>query len=238
MSDQLPDTSRLLHDLEHSAELRRQRVTAGQLDPHLALLREWQANRLARTYADFLADKQYGLACRFFVSDVYAARDFSQRDHDIEQIYAYLRRVVPASMLQLVTDSVEANRLSRALDEKLLRALVDRLGMTDTLTPALYAEGYRICNNYAERKCQIELVTRIIEQVGAGVHSPLVGIAMRVVRAPAYRAGWSELYEFLERGYAAFKSIRDAGKFARTIRKREMRILERIFAGSSDPFDI
>jgi hypothetical protein len=226
-----PDPTRLLHDLEHSDELRPQTVAGAELDPQLALLRVWQSERLSRTYADLLTDKHYGPACRFFLSDIYAPRDFSQRDHDIERIYAYLSRVVPAQMLQLLTDTIELNELTNQLDHALLRALVDKLGVTDTITPQIYAEGYRICDNYTERKYQIDLTTRLLKEVAEGARLAAVGVAMKVVRGPAERAGWGELYSFLERAYAAFKQMRDVKTFVRTIKEREMSILDRIFCG-------
>ena len=231
-----PDPARLLHDLERSQDLAPQAVAGVELDPQLALLRAWQSDRLARTYADLLADKRYGPACRFFLSDIYAPRDFSQRNHDIERIYAYLSRVVPAPMLQLPTDTIKLNELTDRLDYDLLLALVDKLGVTDTITPQLYAKGYRVCDNYAERKYQIDLTTQLLKEVAEGTRLAVVGVAMKVVRGPAERAGWGELYGFLERAYAAFKQMRDAKTFVRTIQEREMRLLDRIFAGDADPF--
>jgi len=233
-----PNPARLLHDLEHSDELKPQTVAVAELDPQLALLRAWQSDRLARTYTDLLADRRYGPACRFFLSDIYAPRDFSQRDQDIQRIYAYLSRIVPPQMLQLLTDTIELNDLTNRLDHTLLRALVGRLGMTGAITPQLYAEGYRICDNYAERKYQIDLTARLLKEVAEGARLAVVGMAMKMVRGPAERAGWGELYDFLERAYSAFRQMRDAKFFVRTIQQREMRLLNQIFASDPDPFSV
>ena len=233
-----PDPARLLYDLEHSQELKPEVVAGAELDPQLALLRTWQSERLSRTYADLLADKRYSPACRFFLADIYAPRDFSQRDHDLKQIYAYLARVVPVQMLQLLTDTVELNDLTSRLDRDLLRVLIDRLGVAGTITPQLYATGYRVCDNYADRKYQIDLTTRLLKKVAEGARLAVVGLAMRAVRGPAERAGWGELYDFLERAYTAFRPMRDAKPFVRTIQQREMRILDQIFAGVPDPFSV
>src|SRR5512135_1835698 len=87
-----PSAVQLLRDLQHSEELKHQPRAADGLHPQLAMLREWQADRLARTYADLLADPHYHPACEFFLSDIYAPRDFSQRDHDLERIHKFLSR--------------------------------------------------------------------------------------------------------------------------------------------------
>ena len=47
-----PDGARLLYDLQHRAELQQQPVAGVALNPQLALLRTWQSQRLAQTYAE------------------------------------------------------------------------------------------------------------------------------------------------------------------------------------------
>ncbi len=228
-----PSAAQLLRDLQTNEELKHQPVSERGLDPHLALLRTWQSDRLARTYADLLNDQHYRQACLFFLSDIYAPQDFSQRNHDVERIHSFLSRVVPAHMLQLLTDTIELNTLSDKLDDQLVRVLVDKLGVTDTITPELYAEGYRLCDNYAERVYQIDLITKVVEQVGKGARLIIVGAALKMLRRPAHQAGWVELYDFLERGYAAFKQIRDVKFFVDTIQQREKLILDQIFSGQA-----
>jgi hypothetical protein len=234
----LPNVGKLLHDLQHNEALRHQRVIGTELDPSLALLRTWQSERLTRTYADLLTDPQYRPACLFFLSDIYAPRDFSQRDHDAERIHTFLARIIPAQMLQLLTDVVALNALTNELDWRLVRVLVDKLHVADTITPELYGEGYRICDNYTERIHQIDLITRVVRQVGAGARLRGVGAAMKLVRGPAHRAGWVEVYAFLEHGYAAFKQMRDVKTFEQLVERREKRILSRIFSSHPDPFVI
>ncbi len=151
----------LLKHLEHSAELRHRAIVPDGLVAQVAMLLQWQSNRLARTYADLLADVRYQAACQFFLSDIYAPVDFSQRDYDLERIYRFLARVLPPQSIRLLTQTVELNDMTRALDHRLLRALIDELGVTDALTSELYLEAYRICDNYAERAQQIELARGI-----------------------------------------------------------------------------
>ncbi len=233
-----PDVARLLREFQSSDELRHQAVGPAGLDPRLALLRQWQSERLARTYADLLADPQFSPAFQYFQSHIYAARDFTQRDHDVERLHTWLSRVVPARLLQLLTDVVDLNALTKALDDRLLRVLVDELGLGEALGPELYAEGYRRCDNYAERLKQIDLITRVVTQVGEGARSRMVGGAIKLVRGPAQRAGWVELYDYLTFGYAAFRPMRSVKTFAGAIEMREKRILERIYASDPDPFAV
>jgi len=227
---------RVLVDLQRSPETRHQEVLGSGLEPHMALLRAWQSERLRHTYADFLADERSAPACQFFLSDVYAPQDFSQRDQDLEKLYGLLSHFIPAPMLSLLADAIELNQLSNNLDTRLLEALVNDLGMVDEITPALYAAGYRACDNYTERVHQIDLMTRILREVGAGAGQPLVAITLKAARLPAQRFGWQDLYDFLVRGHAAFRRLGRKNELASTIQQREMGLLDRIFAGESEPF--
>jgi len=200
------------------------------------LLRGWQSGRLRRTYADLLADEKYRPACEFFLSDIYAPRDFSQRDHDAERLYQILSRYLPVSTLYLLADAIRMNQLTNKLDHDLLRVLVDELRVTDTITAEVYAEGYRLCDNYDERQEQIDLLAEILREVGRVARNPLVGVAARLARGPARRAGWIEIYDSLERGLAALRHMRNVKAFVDEIEQRERDILDRVYAGQRMPF--
>lgn len=233
-----PNPAKLIFDLQRDKDSRRKVVEQRILEPRLAMLRNWQAARLERTYSDLMADERYGPAGGFFLSDIYAARDFSQRDQDLEHLHALLSRFIPEPMLRLLADSIRLNQLSADLDQRLLRVLVDDLGVTDSISSEQYAEGYRRCDNYAERSTQIELLISVIREVSEGSQLPLVNTTLRLARLPAQRAGWLELHDFLLRGYLAFKKLGGSKLFADTIERRESRILDQIYSRAEDPFNI
>jgi hypothetical protein len=226
----------LLNELQHHQDAQRVAVDGVDLDPRLILLRQWQTERLTNTYRDLLADEQYRSACLFFLSDLYAPRDFSQRNHDAEHLYDLLSRFLPEGMLALLADAIRINQLTSQLDHALLRVLANDLGVTDTITQQVYAQGYRLCDNYAERKEQIRLLTQTLREAAEGARRPLFAASLRLVRRPAQRAGWSELYDFLERGYLACRPMRNVETFVGTIEQREMELLDKIYAGDDEPF--
>ena len=234
VDDLLSGVSRVIQDLQHGKD--RARPEDQTLDPALAVLRAWQSERLRRTYQDMLDSRRYRPACQFFLDEVYAPRDFSRRDQDFEHLYNLARRFIPEHFLTLVKALFELNTLTNELDRRLLHALVEDLEMTDHLTPSMYAQAYRICDNYADRKYQIDLLVAVIHDVGIGARDPLVGPTLRLARVPASLGGWQEIYAFATNGYQAFKAMRYPGVFSGAIEKREVRILDRIFAGAEDPF--
>ena len=228
----------LLFNLQHQQEAQQHDITTAGLDRQLSLLRAWQSARLRQTYADLLANDKYRPACQFFLSDIYAARDFSQRDYDAERLYQILSRYLPGNSLYLLAKAIQINQLTNALDHDLLNILVNRLGVEDSITPEQYAEGYKFCDNYEARKQQIELLVDILQEAGKVARNPLVGFASRLARIPARNAGWFEIYDFLERGYAALSHMRDVRRFAEIIKSRETRILDQIYANHPRPFEI
>src|SRR5215203_945725 len=120
-----PDGTKLLDYLRAVDLGRHARAERVGLAPRLAALRTWQAERLARTYADLLASPRYADACRFFLTDVYAPRDFSQRDHDIVRIYSSMRSILPPPLLHALELVIRLNALTAELDARLLDVLVD-----------------------------------------------------------------------------------------------------------------
>ncbi len=238
MSD-TPTASDAAHLLTHLAQARpghHQAVEARQLAADIALLRAFQSRRLATTHADLLLSPRYRPAAEFFLTDVYAPRDFSQRDADLQRFYEGVSRVLPERAVSILAHVVALSNLTNDLDERLARALVQEVGVTDSITPQQYAAGYRICNNYDERLRQIKLISDIGYGIDRLVHIPFVAIALRLAHAPAVLAGWSELQHYLEHGFTAFKHMKGAQEFLTIVDRRETAILDRIFDGDADPF--
>ena len=88
----------------------REEVELRQLSPEMALLRQWQLERLTATHNDLLHSPRFGAACAFFLSDLYAPRDFSQRDQDGEHVYEIMRSFLPDRMLQTLALAIRSLR--------------------------------------------------------------------------------------------------------------------------------
>lgn len=203
----------------------------------LAALRRWQAQRLARTYADLAASERYGPATAFFLSDLYGERDFTQRDLSLERAFPLIVKLLPDVALVPLARAIELHALSAELDHALCKSLEQEPGARSGITEAAYAAAYRRCANRAQRLRQIELLRAVGEPLDKVVAKPLVGRLLKLARKPASVGGFAELQDFLERGYAAFRHMGGAGEFLATIEQREKRILERLFAGAARPFD-
>ncbi len=216
-----------------------ERVEVNNTGPseEMVMLREWQANRLRQTYDDLLHSQQYGRASAFFLSDIYGAQDFSQRDADAENAYNSMRKYLPDRLLTTLGKAIQLNHLTQDLDARLLNVLVNQLHVDGDIKIEQYAEAYRICDNYDARAYQIDLLMELGSGLDTLIRIPMIGLILRAARRPANRAGWGELQSFLERGFTAFKEMGQASPFLQIVEERERMILDKIFASDPNPFD-
>ena len=216
---------------------RREKAGEAPLDPQLLALRRWQSQRLAQTHADLLRSDRYGLACRFFLTDIYGPRDYSQRDQDLLQVYNAVKPFLPKRIVETMKLTLDLNVLTGRLDNLLRQTLFEQMEISE-ITHGHYAEAYRLCDNYDDRVKQIDLIVDLGDHLDQLSRTPFVSFTLRLARAPARFTGWAELQDFLERGFQSFKRMRGAAPFLQAIDRREKEILDRIYARHPTPFEI
>ena len=224
--------ARLRRDLQAAAV---ERLVAAK-DPDAAsaraALRRFQSARMAQTHADLLADENTRAAARFFLDDLYGTHDFSRRDADIERIIPMMEKVLPVAALETIAEAIELDALSEILD----RAMATCLG--SRVTEAGYIEAYRGASAHKDREKQIGHIRSVGDSLCDLARVPLIGGTIAMMRAPAKLAGLGELHDFLDRGFRAFKQMKRPAEFVDTIVRREGAIMERLYAGTADPFEI
>jgi hypothetical protein len=173
---------------------------------------------------------RYRIAGDFFLSEIYGARDFSQRDREALRVVPKLARMLPERAVETLMLAVELDEMSEQLDVRVAANI--ELPIDD----AGYARAYAQAGTPEERRAQIEHVERIGRALEKLARLPLLTGMLHLMRAPAEAAGLSHLHHFLQRGFDAFKAMGPAGEFLQTIRERETRLMERLFAGDPAPF--
>jgi hypothetical protein len=199
----------------------------------LQALQRWQVERLQLTYADFSADRRHRAALAFFIEDLYGPHDFTQRHRDLRKVLYQWERLLGERARQAVMHALELEALTQSLDLAVLTAL----GAAN-LTVVSYAAAYRRADRRADRQRQIWLILGAGRALDALINVPAIGVALRAARLPARAIGVSTLQVFLERGYRAFKAMGGAQELLRSIEQRETTIMQRLFAGSAEPFRI
>ena len=218
--------------LERNATLRQVFADSPPARARLAELQEWQSRRLLRSHADLRASPRYRSAVEFFFNELYSGGDPRGRDRDLQRVQHVMERLLPGEALRALMLAIELEIVSQELDAEVVRALPG-----GPITVETYAAAYRAAGRRADRERQIELLGLIGGYLDRVVRKPVVRALVRLARGPAHAAGFGTLQEFLERGLDAFEAMHGAGAFLATIREREVRAMERVFAGTPDPFE-
>lgn len=219
---------RLAANAHLAAELRALANADPMLTEGRQALRAWQAVRLARTHSDLLGSPRMGAAASFFLTDIYGAKDLSQRDAEVMRVVPTIVKLVPAAGLVTVADAIELDALSEGLDLAMVRALGRHANAIDAQA---YGKAYRQVGRRPERERQIDLVEHVGRSLDKLTHQPFISSALALMRKPARLAGLGGLQDFLERGYHAFRKMGNASEFLELVVTRERKLMEAVFAG-------
>lgn len=216
-------SKRIEAQLDAAASVRNEAAAEPDAQAKREALRAWQAARLARTHADLLESPRYAGTASFFLSDIYGPKDLSRHEKAVRRILPIMTTVLPVAGLETVADAFELNALSESLDAAMLEELGDKVF---TLTEADYARAYRAVGRRADRERQIELIMHLGRSLDRLTKKPFLGATLSMMRGPAAAAGLSDLQDFLERGYTAFRKMNGASEFLETIATRERALLD------------
>ena len=217
------------------AEARDLRLAAAAdpvIERRRASLRAWQAARLARTHADLLASERFGEAAAFFLSDLYGPKDFGERDAELKRILPLMTTLLPVSGLSAMLLAIEVDALSERFDAAMVGVLDAQLD-TPEMSEEAYASAYREVGDRPGRETQIRLIGETGEALDAFAQKPFVRMALKMMQGPAKMAGLGELQAFLERGFDAFRTMRDASEFLYFIVSREREFSAKLFSGGT-----
>lgn len=194
------------------------------------LLRAWQSRRLQQTHADLLADRRFGPAAEFFVTDLYSDEDAGERDAAVAKVAPSLGKMLPPSGVETVADAIELDALSETLDADMVAALGERVF---TLDATAYGDAYRKTGRQSDRERQIALIEDLGQSLDSLTHLPLIGTTLKMMRRPAKLIGMGDLQSFLERGYSAFRAMGGADEFVSIVTTRERTLMRAWFAGEN-----
>jgi hypothetical protein len=228
MTAQPSPEQRLVSELDRSARLRARWAEDGNSAAQRTRLRAWQAERLARTHADLLRSPDFRDGAEFFLTDLYGPKDLTAGIDQVRHVVPAMVKVLPAAALKAIADAIELEALSEDLDADVVTALGPG---TKQISATSYARAYRTVGRRPDRERQIGLINHLGGSLDSLARQALISVALRMLRKPAELAGFGGLYGFIERAYAAFRKMRDGGKFMTIVADREMEVSNSIFSG-------
>ncbi len=214
--------------------LRRQALEEPALGQALQAVKTLQAQRFRGTYRDLLERPDMGAAARFFLSELYGTRDFSQRDQQFSRIAGTLEKVFPNAVVATATQLAQLHAASEALDADMAR----HWRANDAPDAATrYVNCWRAVGQSEQRHWQVAAVLQLGTDLDRLTRKPGLRTLLRMMRGPAQAAGLADLQAFLEAGFDTFgdmaRSPAGAGEFLATIAERERALIQRLFEGDA-----
>jgi hypothetical protein len=199
----------------------------------LKAVKTWQQARLKRTYPDLATDLRYAPATAFFMDELYGVKDSALRDRDLIRMYPTIKRVLPQFAYDAVSKALELDVISEEFDQMLAQKIGDM-----AINEINYAAAFRDAGTMKERLRQVDLMRAVGAELDMVVKKPLIYSTLRMLRTPARIAGLSNMQQFLEAGFTAFRHMNGAQYFLDTIATRETELIKRLFASHPAPFEI
>ncbi len=193
-----------------------------------------QCYRFQRSYADVLIHGDWGDAAQFFLQELYADRDFSQRDAEFGRIAPTIERLFPQSVVQVATTLAQLHALTEQLDHRMAMAVLATTptNPSDAVVRAIYPAAWQRVAQLEARAEQLALVGHLGAELVKITRIRGLRTLLRMMRGPAHAAGLEHLQHFLERGFDTFAAMQrskaGAAGFLHTVHQREQAWIARL----------
>lgn len=191
-------------------------------------VQEFQVRRLKRDFRDLRMTEEYGPFCEFFATEIYSARDFSERNDSFRRLTNQFRAILGEEIAAGLLRLLDLHALTDRLDGELAAALT-AAGRPVTFTEAEYEAAYRALDNYDERRLQIDLILESLAFTHRVSQTALVGVALKSAKIAVGLFTKDRVVELLERAYATLRGIKDIRYLENEVRTRELARLDRIY---------
>lgn len=221
--------------LQSVAKLRQQRADDAALAQAVSCIKALQNGRFNGTYADAMLDPAYSAAARFFLEELYADRDFAERDAQFSRIAGTLQKLFPASVVSTASALAELHALTETLDQSMARqyAALTRCTHTVTSKASYYLQAWRTVQQEPARHRQLQTVLSIGHDLARLTRTPGLRTLLKMMRKPAQAAGMGSLQQFLECGFDTFAQLSrqpgGAPQFLALIAERETAWINTLF---------
>lgn len=224
--------------------LRLHRTGDPALGAAVGAVKTLQARRFSGTYADLMGSPSFGPAARFFLTELYSDRDYTERDLQFSRIAGTLQTLFPQAVVATAVALAELHARTESLDQEMARAWVaDSLAAAPTATlasppdlahdAARYTAAWRAVGQRHARHDQLARVLAMGRDLARLTRTPGLRMMLRMMRAPAHAAGMGALQDFLEAGFDTFGHLaRQRGgveQFLATIEARERALMDQLF---------
>ncbi|PNE03620.1 hypothetical protein A15D_00840 [Alcanivorax sp. MD8A] len=201
----------------------------------LRRLQEWQGERLKHTHAHLLDDPVTAEGIQFLLDDVYGGRELLPVAREIRRALPKAMKLLPEKVMATSAAALEAAILTQELDEAVTQTLGEALDQP--LTEMTYLKGFRQDHHHNDRLRQVQLVAELGHRLDRYIRSRMLHATFRMVRKPVHAAGFSNLYDFMDRSFRVMKPVPSVGLLLEQLAAREEAIMQKVYAGHPTPFE-
>lgn len=201
----------------------------------LRRLQEWQGERLKHTHSHLLNDPVTAEGIRFLLEEVYGGRELLPVAREIRRALPKAMKLLPDKVMVTSAAALEAAILTQELDE----AVAELLGkeLDQPITEMIYLKGFRQDHHRADRQRQLQLVAELGHRLDRYIRSRMLLTTFRMVRKPAHAAGFSNLYDFMDRSFRVMKPVPSVGQLLEQLAATESVIMDRVYDLHPSPFE-
>lgn len=201
----------------------------------LRRLQDWQGERLKRTHRHLLEDPVTAEGIRFLLEEVYGGRELLPVAREIRRALSKAMRLLPEKVMETSAAALEAAILTQELDEAITELLGSELDQP--LTELTYLKGFRQDSHRNDRQRQLQLVAELGHRLDRYIRSRMLLTTFRMVRKPAHAAGFSNLYDFMDRSFRVMKPVPSVGLLLEQLAATESVIMDRVYDHHPSPFE-
>ena len=225
--------------LEQVAALRHQAQAKAELAQAILAIKQLQSRRFAASYADCTVQQRhpYAPAVHFFLTELYSARDYTERDAQFARVAGAIERMLPEKVVALAEALARLHALSETLDFAMGQHW---LALTANHTPGdlassaeTYIRAWRAVGRRSDRMAQLQIVQGIGRELARLTRLPGLRTMLRLMHGPARAAGLGKLQGFLEAGFDTFAQLarkpEGVAGFLDMIEEREGRLIAELF---------
>lgn len=227
------------------AQLRAQTATDPALAQAVVAVKQLQAQRFSGTYADILRTPDYGYApaAQFFLTELYSAKDYAERDAQFARIAGAIEKLFPAKVGALAESLAQLHALTEALDHAMGAAWLAASPSTKsfhlagtmlTVQAKTYATAWRTVGRTEDRHAQLRIVLGIGAELERLTRTVGLRSLLRLMRSPSRAAGLEALQAFLEKGFDTFAALAQVAGgvqgFLNVIGQRESALIDVLFS--------
>lgn len=191
-------------------------------------IQEFQVRRLKRDFRDLRMSPEYGPFCDFFATEIYSARDFTERNDSFRRLASQFRGILGDEIYTGLVRLLDLHSLTDRLDDQMAEAM-HAMGLPAGFTEEQYEDAYRALDNYDERIAQIELIMESLAFTHHISRMPLITMALKSAKLAIGIFSKDRVVELLEHACSTLRHIRDIDYLSGEVRRREVTRLDRIY---------